>query len=395
MIQNLIFDFGKVLVDYDYEAFFRGYIPDAERCAAVSAVLNTKELQQQLDCEDLPIETIMEELISRNKELESEIRHFFDHYPEIVTGEVEGMNALLTRLKSEGYRLYGLSNWCSKVYLTMAQYDIFRLLDGYIISSEEKILKPEQAIYQRLFCKFSLKPEECVFADDRLENVEGARQAGMLGIVFKDAHQYEQKLRQLKYEQEELSKCMSGELYDCHASIFIERKARATEWCERYNALPYRLRNERRKMLSELFGSVGTNVSVGTGFLCDFGDNIHIGNNVSINHRCLFVDSNRIIIGDNVLIAPGVQINTSTHPVALEERLTKGWTPESGEYFCRTRALPVTIGNCCWIGAGAIILAGVTIGEGAVVAAGSVVTKDVAPRTVVGGIPAKVIKNLL
>ena len=192
----------------------------------------------------------------------------------------------------------------------------------------------------------------------------------------------------------ELQKCMNGELYDCHDPIFIERKVKAAAWCERYNSIPYSRRDERQRMLGELLGSVGTNVSIGTDFICDFGDNIHIGNNVSINHRCLFVDSNRITIGSNVLIAPGVQINTSTHPVDLEDRLTKDWTPESGEYFCRTRALPVSIGNGCWIGAGAVILAGVTIGDGAVVAAGAVVTKDVEPNTIVGGVPAKVIKKI-
>lgn len=197
MIKNLIFDFGKVLVDYDFKAFFRKYIPDTERCQAFTPVLSNEELQQLLDREERPFEVIMEEWIERNKEFEQEIRYFNEHYPEIVTNEVEGMYELLTKLKAEGYKLYGLTNWCSKVHLTMAQFPIFKLLDGQIISSEEHVIKPEPEIYQRLFTKFNLKPEECIFADDRAENIEGGRRLGMDGIVFKDAKQYERELREL------------------------------------------------------------------------------------------------------------------------------------------------------------------------------------------------------
>ena len=195
MIKNLIFDFGKVLVDYDFEAFFRNYIPDTERCQAFTPVLFNEELQQLLDREERSFEVIMEEVIEKNKEFEPEIRFFNEHYPEIVTNEVEGMYELLTRLKAEGYKLYGLTNWCSKVYLTMAQFPIFKLLDGQIISSEEKFIKPEPEIYQRLFTKFNLKPEECVFADDKAVNIEGGKRLGMAGIVFTDAKQYERELR--------------------------------------------------------------------------------------------------------------------------------------------------------------------------------------------------------
>jgi len=195
MIKNLIFDFGKVLVDYDFEAFFRKHIPDAERCRAFTPVLYNVEIQQLLDREEKPFDEIMEDVISQNKEFEQEIRTFIDLYPTIVTEEVPGMYDLLTRLKSEGYKLYGLTNWCSKVYLTMEQFPIFRLLDGQIISSEEHVIKPEPAIYQRLFERFNLKPEECVFADDRAENIEGGKALGMEGIVFTDAKQYERELK--------------------------------------------------------------------------------------------------------------------------------------------------------------------------------------------------------
>ena len=186
----------------------------------------------------------------------------------------------------------------------------------------------------------------------------------------------------------ELEKCMAGEWYDCHDPIFIGRKAKASEWCARYNSTPYSQRNTRYAMLKELFGAVGTNVSVGDEFICGFGNNIYIGNNVSINLRCMLIDCNKITIGNNVLIAPGVQINTSTHPVELAERLTPDWNPESGEYRWRTYALPITIEDNCWIGAGVIILPGVTIG------AGSVVNKDIPANSVAVGNPCRVIRSI-
>ena len=187
---------------------------------------------------------------------------------------------------------------------------------------------------------------------------------------------------------------MAGELYDCHDRVFIERKARASEWCRRYNAVPYSERGKRHAMLRELFGSVGEHVTVGDEFLCGFGDNIYIGEHVSVNIRCVFVDCNRITIGDRVLIAPGVQINTSTHPVELRERLNADWEPRSEAYFWRTRALPITVEDDCWIGAGAILLPGVTIGHGSVIGAGSVVNKDIPANCVAAGNPCRVIRRL-
>lgn len=205
VIKNLIFDFGKVLVDYDFDAFFRKYIPNEERRKAFAPIVYNEEVQQLLDREVQPFDVTLEEIIAKNKDFEPELRIFNEHYPEIVTNEMEGMYDLLTRLKAEGYKLYGMTNWCTKVYLTMAQFPIFSLLDGQIISSEEKYIKPEPEIYLRLFSKFNLKPEECIFADDRAENIEGGKHVGMNGIVFENAIQYENELRALlsEYKQSE------------------------------------------------------------------------------------------------------------------------------------------------------------------------------------------------
>ena len=115
--------------------------------------------------------------------------------------------------------------------------------------------------------------------------------------------------------------------------------------------------------------------------------------------NCTFVDCNKIEIGDNVLIASNVQLYTATHPVELSERLTPGWKPENPleeteEYFCRTYALPIRIGNGCWLGGGVIVLPGVTIGDGSVIGAGSVVTKDIPDNSLAVGNPCKVIRKI-
>ena len=192
----------------------------------------------------------------------------------------------------------------------------------------------------------------------------------------------------------ELEKCMAGELYDCHDPIFIEMKATATQWMQRYNSMPYEQRAQRYSMLRDLFGSVGTNCSVGDDFICGFGRNIHLGNNVSINYRCTLIDCNTITIGDNVLIAPGVQINTASHPVRWDERRNPDFEVNPQAYFCKTYAKPITIGNNCWIGAGVIILAGVTIGDNSTIGAGSVVVRDIPPDSLAVGNPCRVIKSL-
>lgn len=192
----------------------------------------------------------------------------------------------------------------------------------------------------------------------------------------------------------ELEKCMAGEIYNCHDDIFLDFKKTARKLLKEYNSLSYEQKLEKREVLQYLFGSIGTNVSVGSPFICDYGCNIYLGSNVSVNMNCTFVDCNKITIGNNVLIASNVQIYTATHPVELEERLTQNWDAKSGEYFCCTYALPVTIGDGCWIGGGVIILPGVNIGNGSVIGAGSVVTKDIPENSVAVGNPCRVIREI-
>lgn len=192
----------------------------------------------------------------------------------------------------------------------------------------------------------------------------------------------------------ELEKCMAGEWYDCHDKVFLEFKSKTHRLLMKYNSLPYDRKEEKYEVLKEMFGSIGTKVSIGHSFICDYGCNIHIGNNVTVNTGCTFVDCNKITIGNNVLIAPNVQIYTATHPIDLNERLAPVETDDGVDNIRRTFALPVTIEDGCWIGGGVIILPGITIGKGSVIGAGSVVTKNIPPDSLAAGNPCKVIRKI-
>lgn len=192
----------------------------------------------------------------------------------------------------------------------------------------------------------------------------------------------------------ELEKCMAGECYDCHDQIFLDFKGHARKLLQEYNTLVYEQKKEKESILKELFAKIGTKVSVASPFLCDYGRNIYIGNNVSINMNCTFVDCNNIVIGDNVLIASNVQLYTATHPVELTERYVSDNGQEAERPVFRTYALPITIGSGCWLGGGVIVLPGVTIGDGSVIGAGSVVTRDIPDNSLAVGNPCRVIRKI-
>lgn len=161
----------------------------------------------------------------------------------------------------------------------------------------------------------------------------------------------------------------------------LPQMIKADELLREFNSLPLVAQEEQYRIICELFGSVGINPSVSRGFCCDFGDNIHVGDNFYAGYNCTMLDYAEIEIGNNCLIGPNVGIYTTGHDIQPEDRYKSGF------------ARKITIGDDVWIGGHSCIMPGVSIGDGAVVAAGSVVTKDVAPRTVVGGNPAKLIRS--
>ena len=174
----------------------------------------------------------------------------------------------------------------------------------------------------------------------------------------------------------EKQKMLRGEFYNANdAELTAERC-----WCEtqllRLNCTEHA--EERSALLRVLLGSFGAGSAVRGGFACDYGYNIHLGAGVFLNFNCVLLDVMPIHIGDGTQIGPTVQIYAADHP---RDHAARRSGLECGK--------PVTIGRNCWIGGGAILLPGITVGDDAIIGAGSVVTRDVPAGATVAGNPAR------
>ncbi|MFC6632114.1 sugar O-acetyltransferase [Microbulbifer taiwanensis] len=180
--------------------------------------------------------------------------------------------------------------------------------------------------------------------------------------------------------ESEKDKMLRGDLYNAADTALAEERLRARQLCHEYNNSAPETRLLRDRLLHRLLGTKPENCAIEPTFRCDYGYNIHLGNNFFANFDLVVLDVCEVRIGDNCLIGPRVSILTATHPTDPDER-------RSGLEY----GLPVTMGDNVWIGAGAIINPGVTIGDNVIIASGAVVTRDVSSGKVVGGVPARAI----
>jgi maltose O-acetyltransferase len=180
----------------------------------------------------------------------------------------------------------------------------------------------------------------------------------------------------------EWEKMLAGDLYDPLDPELVAARDRARDLCQDLNATREGQREERRRILRELFGTGGDDVWMQPPFFCDYGTNIRLGKKCFFNFNCIVLDVCLVAIGDYTLFGPAVQIYTATHPLDAMLRRTQ----ESGK--------PVTIGSDVWVGGGAIILPGVTIGSRCVIGAGSVVTRDIPDGVFAAGNPCRVVRPI-
>jgi maltose O-acetyltransferase len=184
-------------------------------------------------------------------------------------------------------------------------------------------------------------------------------------------------------ERSEKQKMLAGELYNSTGPELVGERHAAQRLLALYNATDVGDAAGRLTLLRQLFGAVGDNPGILPRFHCDYGYNIRLGRNCFINYNCVFLDCAAIEIGDDLQMAPAVQLYTAYHPLDRAERAA-GWEA----------AKPIRIGSGVWIGGGAIVLPGVTIGDGCVIGAGSVVTRDLPPDTLAAGNPARIVRSL-
>ena len=190
----------------------------------------------------------------------------------------------------------------------------------------------------------------------------------------------------------EKEKMLAGEMYEASDKELITRWHLAKRLTREYNQADTTDRDLLNNILDQLLGARGENVWITAPIYVDYGENIYIGENCEINMNCVFLDCNKITIGDNSGIGPNVQIYAVAHPVDPAERLSQA-TSEAFSFW-KTFSAPVTIGSNVWIGGGSIILPGVTIGDNTTIGAGSVVSKSIPANCLAVGNPCKVIKYL-
>jgi len=173
--------------------------------------------------------------------------------------------------------------------------------------------------------------------------------------------------------ESEQDKMLAGALYDPADPGLVAKRRRA-------RLLVRRLSTGDDGVLHDLLGAMGTDVEVVPPFFCDYGTNIFLGSRVFLNTNCVILDCATVEIGDDVQIGPGVHLYAATHPLNPELR-RRGLE----------QAAPVTIGSSVWLGGGAIVCPGVTIGSGTTISAGSVVVADIPSEVVAAGNPCRMI----
>lgn len=194
-MRNIIFDFGNVLVQWHPERVYGEYFGDEAKAWWFLRHVADLDWRQRIDAGESQ-DACIAELKARQPEYADAIELYRSHWREMLTGEMPGMRELLIELRVKGYEIYGLTNWSMETFPEAREhFGILQLIDRYVVSGAERLVKPDPRLFRVLLDRYGLKAEECTFVDDNPDNVAAARALGMEGIVFHGAEDLRKQLK--------------------------------------------------------------------------------------------------------------------------------------------------------------------------------------------------------
>ncbi len=200
MIKNIVFDIGNVLAGWNWREYYESFHYGPEVTERLAQATVCSPLWGEFDRGEEDEEKLLRGFIANDPGIEREIRHVLGNIHDMLV-RYDYAIPWLQELKDRGYSLYYLSNFARKAHVECAHVlDFLPLMDGGILSYQERLIKPNPAIYQLLLERYGLTAGESVFLDDTLKNVEEARRQGMEGILFRSREQAAQELRALGVE---------------------------------------------------------------------------------------------------------------------------------------------------------------------------------------------------
>lgn len=184
-LKAIIWDLGNVLIDWNPAYVFDKLIEDEERRKHFFQHICTHDWNEEQDA-GRPIKQATEELIEMHPEWKEAIEAFHGRWTEMLGGPINETVEILRRLKENGqHKMYALTNWSAELFpIALERYDFLQWFDGRVVSGEEKIRKPDPVLFQLLLDRYLLKPEETLFIDDSLRNINAAKELGLQTLLF-------------------------------------------------------------------------------------------------------------------------------------------------------------------------------------------------------------------
>ena len=194
MTKNIIFDFGNVLVQWHPELIYTEYFGDEAKAWWFLRHVADNEWRGRIDAGEPTADSIAE-LQAKYPEYTKAVALYDERYFDMLTDEVPGMREVIKDLRSKKHEIYGLTNWSMETFpIARKKFGILQMIDRYVVSGAEKLIKPDPRLFKVLLDRYNLKAEECTFIDDNPDNVAAAQKLGMQGIAFTNAESLRKEL---------------------------------------------------------------------------------------------------------------------------------------------------------------------------------------------------------